>query len=369
MSSQEKENPAPPANATNHYGSKEREVLKEPPANPEATGFRRRSFLTGMAAVAVGGAVACNREDEADLIQAPSPTSPTAGSAPTTGGAPLAKEVPNDILAQCPYCGVGCGTLIQTEKGRIVGMKPDPKHPTNRGLQCIKGLTSAEAIYVDRLTVPLIRKDMTDITTGHLSATKGRFDESVFREATWEEAEEIVIAQTVACVEKHGGNSVGLYGSGQLPVEGQYLENVFMKGVIGSNTIEANARMCMTSAVTGYFATLGSDTPPLAYEDIELSDMIMHFGHNARESHPIIFWRAADHKKKKDIPTVVVDPRLTGTVKGYEDINPDNSVHVPILNGDISFLNSLAHVLLKDHDDVIDWDFVKEHVAGWEEYV
>ena len=54
---------------------------------------------------------------------------------------------------------------------------------------------------------------------------------------------------------------------------------------------------------------------------------------------------------------------------GYEDINPDNSVHVPILNGDISFLNSIAHVLLKDHDDVIDWDFVKEHATGWEEYV
>jgi hypothetical protein len=66
-------------------------------------------------------------------------------------------------------------------------------------------------------------------------------------------------------------------------MEGQYLENLFMKGVLGSNTIEANARMCMTSAVTGYFAILGSDTPPLAYEDIELSDMIMHIGHNARE--------------------------------------------------------------------------------------
>ncbi len=152
-------------------------------------------------------------------------------------------------------------------------------------------------------------------------------------------------------------------------MEGQYLENLFMKGVLGSNTIEANARMCMTSAVTGYFASLGSDTPPLAYEDIEMCDMLMHFGHNARESHPIIFWRAADHKKKKDIPTVVVDPRRTGTVKGYEDINPKNSVHVPILNGDISFLNSIAHVLLKDHDDIIDWEFLKEHAAGWEEYV
>ena len=104
-------------------------------------------------------------------------------------------------------------------------------------------------------------------------------------------------------------------------------------------------------------------------EDIELCDMIMHLGHNARESHPIIFWRIADHKKKTNIPTVVVDPRMTGTSKGYEDINPKNQVHVPILNGDISFLNALAHVLLKEHDDVIDWEFVKAHATGWEKYV
>jgi anaerobic selenocysteine-containing dehydrogenase len=138
--------------------------------------------------------------------------------------------------------------------------------------------------------------------------------------------------------------------------------------VLGSNTIEANARMCMTSAVTGYFATLGSDTPPLAYEDIELADMVMHFGHNARESHPIIYWRIADHKKKKDISTVVVDPRYTGTSKGYDDINSSNQVHIPILNGDISFLNAIAHVLLKDHKDVIDWEFMKKHTTGWENY-
>ena len=59
---------------------------------------------------------------------------------------------PNDILAACPYCGVGCGTIIKTKNGRITHIVPDKDHPTNRGLQCIKGLTSAEAIYVNRLT-------------------------------------------------------------------------------------------------------------------------------------------------------------------------------------------------------------------------
>jgi len=279
-------------------------------------------------------------------------------------------------LAQCPYCGVGCGTIIQAENGKIVSMRPDKDHPTNYGLQCIKGLTAAEPMYVDRMEGdPYVRKDVWEEwkKPGHgdlefISGTKDAFGDELFVRVPYEEAEELVAHKIAHLVKIYGGNSIALYGSGQLTMEGQYLENMFMKGVLGSNTIEANARMCMTSAVTGYFATLGSDTPPLAYEDIELCDMIMHFGHNARESHPIIFWRAADHKKKTDIPTVIVDPRRTGTVMGYEDINPDNTVHVPILNGDIAFLNSIAHVLLKEHDDVIDWEFMKEHVKGWQEY-
>ncbi|MEZ0122830.1 MAG: molybdopterin oxidoreductase family protein [Candidatus Reddybacter sp.] len=280
-------------------------------------------------------------------------------------------------LAQCPYCGVGCGTVIQAENGKIVSMRPDKEHPTNYGLQCIKGLTAAEPIYVDRMEGDsYVRKDVWAEwqKPGHgdleyVSKTKGSFDEEHFVRVPYDEASELVDHKIAHFAKKYSGNSIGLYGSGQLTMEGQYMENLFMKGVLGSNTIEANARMCMTSAVTGYSKILGSDTPPLAYEDIELCDMIIHFGHNAREAHPIIFWRAADHKKKTDIPTVVVDPRYTGTAKGYEDINPDNSVHVPILNGDISFLNSLAHVLLKDHPDVIDWAFLREHVTGWEEYI
>jgi anaerobic selenocysteine-containing dehydrogenase len=347
--------------APTYYGGKEFEILAEAPAYPLPTGFHRRAFLKGLTAVAAGGAVIAGKAHAVQSVRAQSSRDQAV--------APPEKEVPNNIQAQCPYCGVGCGTLIQTEKGRIVGMRPGPQHPTNKGLQCIKGLTSAEAIYVDRLTQPLIRKDMTNPLTGHESKTKGAFDDSVFREATWEEAEALVVEQIAGIVKQFGGNSVGLYGSGQLPVEGQWLENLFMKGVLGSNTIEANARMCMTSAVTGYIKSLGSDTPPTSYEDIELADMVTHWGHNARGAHPIVFWRIADYKSKSGIPTLVVDPRRTGTVQGYEEINPNNSYHFSTINGDIAIHNAIAHVLLTEHDEAIAWDFLKQHTTGWEAYV
>jgi len=317
----------------------------------------RRQFVQMTAAaggLAMAGVVACRGEKGKELVRAVPATVPAGRQ---------------EFQAQCPYCGVGCATRIQVEDGRIVGMVPDQQSPVNAGVQCIKGLTAWEPTYVDRLTACLVRKDITDPLTGHVSGTKGRFDPEVWREVTYEEASKIAAEKIAAIAKKYGGNSVGLYGSGQLTLEGQYLENKFMKGVLGSNTMEANARMCMTSAVTGYIKSLGSDTPPGCYEDIELCDFISFWGHNPREAHPIIFWRAADHKKKNGIATMVVDPRRTATVQGFEAIDPQNSYHAPLINADIAFLNSIAHVLIKDHPDVIAYDLLEEHVEGWQDYI
>lgn len=319
--------------------------------------MKRRTFLKGAAgataaiAVGTGMITSTNAESQGEVYELEKDSSP------------------NNILSACPYCGVGCGLIIQTKKGRITNVIPDKDHPTNKGLQCIKGLTSAEAIYVDRLTTPLIRKDMSDPLKGHISKTKGTFKRSDFREATWEEAEELVADRIVDIYKERGGNSIGLYGSGQLTVEGQYLENIFMKGVLQSNTIEANARMCMTSAVTGYMKSLGSDTPPTCYEDVEIADMICFWGHNVRGSHPILYWRVADHKAQKNVPTLVVDPRRTGTVQGFESINPKNSFHFPTINGDISIHNALAFVMLEKYPEAIDWDLLKKKTVGWENYI
>ncbi len=274
------------------------------------------------------------------------------------------------LQAACPYCGVGCGTLISCEGDRIVGIIPDKLHPTNKGLQCIKGLNAHEPVYQDRITSVLVRKDMSDPDTGHVSATKGRFDEDVFVEMPYDEAEELVAEKIASLAQKYGSNCIGLSGSGQLTMETQWIENLLLKGIIGSNSIEANARMCMTSAVTGYFASYGSDAPPTSYEDIDDADMITFWGHNAREAHPVLFWRVGDHKKAKDIPTLVSDPRRTGTVAGLENINPHNSYHFATLNGDISYLNAIAYVILTKYPQAVMPDsWLDENTNGWREYV
>ena len=318
--------------------------------------FDRRAFMKMAATTGVGVAATTSFPNEymQALQAAPAKTAP---------GVKL-------LQAACPYCGVGCGTLIKVENGKVVGMVPDKKHPTNRGIQCIKGLNAHEPIYKDRLYKVLVRKDMSDPLRGHVSSTKGRFDDDVFEEMPYEEAEELVAEKIAEIVKAKGGNAVGLTGSGQLTMEAQWIENLLMKGILQSNSIEANARMCMTSAVTGYFHSYGSDAPPTSYEDIEQADFITFWGHNAREAHPILFWRVADHKQKTNIPTLVSDPRRTGTVIGLEDINPRNSLHFATLNGDISYQNAIGHVLLTKYPRAcMPESWLEKNVNGYKEYI
>ena len=59
------------ADESGYYGSREGEVLSEAPAEPEATGFHRRTFLKGVAAAAAGSAVLAGRKQ---VDAAPLPT-------------------------------------------------------------------------------------------------------------------------------------------------------------------------------------------------------------------------------------------------------------------------------------------------------
>ena len=338
-------------------------LSKGRPGNPDWVGFdddqiTRRGFLKGGAAT-VGAGIGTFGMLHDDWVF----------DFKGKPGQAAEDDEPELVPTQCPYCGVGCHGFLVVQKGRIVASVPDKDSSVNLGMQCIKGLTASEAIYVDRLDKVLVRKDMTNPLTGHESKSKGRFDDDVWRETTWEEASKIIADMTVDVVEKHGGNAIATYGSGQLTMEEQWLENQFVKGVLQSNSIEANARMCMTSAVTGYIAALGSDHPPGAYEDIESADMINFFGHNARGSHSVLFWRVVAEKESRGIPTMVVDPRYTGTMDGLRQINRQNSYNVTLKpNGDISLVNAIAHVLLKEHPDAIDGNFVLNHTNGFDQY-
>ncbi len=323
----------------------------------EWKGLNRRNFVKGAAAASAATALGSFKMKRDGWLY------------DFEGSEALAESGRRLVPSQCPYCGVGCHTYFVVEGDKVVGCVPDKDSPVNLGMQCIKGLTAFEPLYVDRLAKVLVRKDMSDPTRGYVSKTKGSFKDSDFREVTWEEGSKIATEMITKIIKKFGGNSVGMWGSGQLTMEEQWLENQMFKGIFQSNSIEANARMCMTSAVAGYFATLGSDTPPQSYSEIETADFVTHWGHNSRGSHPVLFWRIGATKEKRNIPTMVVDTRYTGTMDGYNKINESNSFSATIRpNGDISFMNAIAHSLMKDYPKAVDHAFIKKAVNGFDKY-
>ena len=81
-------------------------------------------------------------------------------------------------------------------------------------------------------------------------------------------------------VDAHGPDAVGLYISGQLLTEDYYVFNKLAKGLIGTNNIDTNSRLCMSSAVAGYKATLGADAPPCSYDDFQHAQTVFITGSN-----------------------------------------------------------------------------------------
>lgn len=58
----------------------------------------------------------------------------------------------------CPFCGCGCGFLVEVVDGQVVNIEGDPSHPINRGAACSKGSAIAQiANNPKRLTQPLYR--------------------------------------------------------------------------------------------------------------------------------------------------------------------------------------------------------------------
>ena len=87
----------------------------------------RRDFLRGSATVASGTALGGLLATGADL-------SPTIARAQELR-IKSAKVTPS----LCPYCSVGCATLVHTIDGKIVNIEGDPRSPHNEGTLCPKG--------------------------------------------------------------------------------------------------------------------------------------------------------------------------------------------------------------------------------------
>lgn len=246
------------------------------------------------------------------------------------------------VKSVCPYCGVGCGVVMQIQDNRVIKVTGDKTHPANFGRLCTKGNSCAQAI-----------------------TAAGRLEHAYQRAERLREPAQVEVKQAIresarrlrAIIDTHGPDAVALYVSGQMSLEAQYLAGKLAKGFIGTNNIESNSRLCMASAGSGYKLSLGSDGPPGSYQDFDRADLFFVIGANMADCHPILFLRMMD-RVNAGAKLIVVDPRRNATADKAD-------LFLPIKPGtDLALLNGLLHLIVQNGH--LDQDFIAEFTEGWE---
>ena len=257
---------------------------------------------------------------------------------------PLAAQaqVPADRWqkAPCRFCGAGCGVLVGLRRGRVVAVKGDQECPVNRGLLCIKGYSLPKILYgSDRFTTPLLRKG------------------NGFVPITWDAALDLAAKKFKDALGAHGPASVAAYFSGQSTIFEGYAINKLMKGGLGSNNLEGNPRLCMASAVAGFYSTFGMDEPMGCYDDLDLADAYFLWGSNMAECHPVLFSRIMEHKHQ--------DPRVRiVSLQTFANRSTDEPADIVALfkpNTDLALANAMAHVIVKE--GLYNQEFVSKHAT------
>ncbi len=246
----------------------------------------------------------------------------------------------------CGYCSTGCSIEVGlNDEGKAVSARGVGDADVNRGKLCIKGILEYELFESDgRGRIPLMRDRIHE----------------PFKQASWDEALGRVSDEIKGIQDKYGRDAFAVISTGQIMTEEFYTLGKLARGVMGTNNYDGNTTLCMSSAVSGYKRSFGSDGPPGCYEDFEHTHCLLAIGSNLPEQHPIIYWRMREAREQRHFPLIVIDPRVTMLAQNAD-------MHLAINPGtDVVLLNSFAHVILAE--GLQDEDYIKANTEDFDEF-
>jgi formate dehydrogenase major subunit len=242
----------------------------------------------------------------------------------------------------CTYCGVGCSFDIWTKDRHILKVEP-LEGPTNGISTCIKGKFGWDFVNSpDRLTKPLIREGGN------------------FREASWDEALELVARKFAELKAKNGPDSLAFVSSSKCTNEESYLMQKLARAVIGTNNMDNCSRYCQAPATQGLFRTVGYGGDSGSIMDIENAGLVLIIGSNTAESHPVLATRVKQAHKLRGQKLIVSDLREHEMAK-----RADLFLH-PKPGTDIVWLSAVSRYLLEN--GMANTEFLDQWVNGLEEY-
>ncbi|ABP95476.1 MULTISPECIES: formate dehydrogenase subunit alpha [Metallosphaera] len=242
----------------------------------------------------------------------------------------------------CTYCGVGCSFEVWTKGRKILKVEPKPESPANGILTCVKGKFGWDFVNSpDRITKPLIREG------------------DHFREASWDEAIQLVARKFKEIKERYGPDSLGFIASDKMTNEEAYLLQKLARAVVGTNNVDNSSRYCQSPATVGLWRTVGIGGDSGTIRDIENADLILIVGHNTTESHPVVGSKVKRAQKIRGAKIAVID------VRKHEMAERANLFIRPKPGTDAAVLAGVAKYIVDQ--DWVDHEFLKR-VNGFEEF-
>ena len=242
----------------------------------------------------------------------------------------------------CTYCGVGCSFDIWTKDREILKVAP-LDGPTNGISTCVKGKFGWDFVNdPDRLTKPLIREDST------------------FREASWDEALDLVARKFQEIKAKNGPDSLAFVSSSKCTNEESYLMQKLARAVIGTNNMDNCSRYCQAPATVGLWRTVGYGGDSGSIRDIENAGLVLIVGSNTAESHPVLATRVKSAHKLRGQKLIVSD------IRGNEMARrADIHLH-PNPGTDVVWLSAISRYILDN--GLENRKFLNQWVNGLDEY-
>lgn len=220
------------------------------------------------------------------------------------------------VKTTCTYCGTGCNFFLNVKNDRVIKVTSDFTAPVNHGNLCIKGRYGYDFIHhPDRIKTPLIK------------------DGDGFREATWDEALNLVATRFKEIIAQHGADKVGGFSSSRCSNEENYLLAKWVRCAVGSNNVDNCARVCHAPTVAGLAASFGAGAATNSLDQMPDIDTIFIIGSNTTEGHPIVslYLKQAITNGAK---VIVADPRKIWLAKRADVwLNLKPGSNIALMNG------------------------------------
>ena len=265
-------------------------------------------------------------------------------------------QADRSVRTTCAYCGVGCQLTVSVKDDQIFRIEAPFDAAPNYGRLCVKGRFGADYVHSPRrLTAPLIRR--TPQAPGQRTPAS---DPAEWREASWDEALDLVARRLLDIRRRYGPNSITANACAKATNEDNYLLQKYIRAVIGTNNIDHCTRLCHAASVVGLQMAIGSSAMSNSIAEMPALDCFIITGSNTAENHPVIATFLKQAVRKNGARLIVIDPRQT-------EMTRFATLWLRQRPGtDVALFSAMAHVIVEE--GLANQDFIAARTEGFAEY-